>query len=79
MEQVKKTPEYTIFKKKSGRYAVKGKDKQWLHGDDKASILLAESLIKRSEPKAPDPAAAEPAEEAAGEAAAGTGEEAPAA
>jgi hypothetical protein len=58
MEQVKKTDTHLIFKKRSGRYAVKDNgSKKWLNGDDKAAVLLAEGLIKRAEPK---PAAAEP-------------------
>ena len=61
MQQVKKSGDYTIYKKKSGRYAVKGKDKQFVHGDDKARILLAESLIEPPKPKGPAP---EPAAEA---------------
>jgi hypothetical protein len=55
MQQVKQTAEYTIFQKKSGRYAVqgKGKGKPWVNAEEKTKILLAEALIKRSEPKAP--------------------------
>ena len=69
METVKKTAEYTILKKRSGRYAVRGAKKQWITGDDKVKILLAEKLIKAPEPK---PVEEEPpAEEAsAGDAAA---------
>jgi len=55
MQQVKKTADYTIYQKKSGRYAVKGKDKQWVHAEDKTRILNAEQLIKPPEPKAPVP------------------------
>ena len=55
MQQVKKTADYTIYQKKSGRYAVKGKDKQWVHAEDKTHILNAEQLIKPPEPKAPAP------------------------
>ena len=63
METVKKTAEYTILKKRSGRYAVRGAKKQWITGDDKVKILLAEKLIKAPEPK---PVEEEPpAEEAA--------------
>jgi len=64
MQQVKKTGDYTIFQKKSGRYAVKGKDKQFLHGEDKTRILLAEDLIKKPEPKPPAPASEAPEAEA---------------
>ena len=58
MQQVKKTKEYTIFQKHSGRYAVQGSNRRWINGDEKAKILLAESLIAAPLTKAP----AEPAE-----------------
>jgi len=57
MQQVKQTAEYTIFQKKSGRYAVKGKDKRYIRAEDKTRILLAEQLITQPEPKAAAPAA----------------------
>jgi hypothetical protein len=67
MKQVKQTAEYTIFQKKSGRYAVqrKGRGKPWLHAEEKANILLAEALIVRPTPKAPAEAEAAPADESA--------------
>jgi hypothetical protein len=46
MQQVKKTGDYTVFQKKSGRYAVQGKDKKWLHGEDKTRVLVDEQLVK---------------------------------
>ena len=56
MEQLKKSDNHLIFKKKSGRYAVKDcTTKKWINGDAKADILLAEGLITHAEPK---PAAA---------------------
>lgn len=70
METVKKTAQYTILKKRSGRYAVRGAKKQWITGEDKVKILLAEKLIKAPEPKPveEEPPAEEAAEgEAAGE------------
>lgn len=63
MEVVKKTDEYTVYKKKSGRYGVQGSNKKWINGEEKIKILLAEGLIKTTAPK---PAEA-PAEEAAEE------------
>lgn len=51
MELVKKTNEYSVFKKKNGRYGVKGANKKWINGDEKVKILLAEGLIKAPEPK----------------------------
>lgn len=63
MEQIKKTAQYTIFKKNSGRYAVKGrKGAKWVSGEDKVKILVAEQLVTLPEPKAA-PADAEPAGE----------------
>ncbi|PQJ94849.1 hypothetical protein [Chromatium okenii] len=52
MQKVKKTAEYTLFQKKSGRYAVKGKNKKWINGDAKQAILANEQLIKVMTPKA---------------------------
>ena len=75
MEQIKKSDKHLIFKKGSGRYAVKdSKTKQWINGDAKADILVAEALITRSQPKpaAPETSAETPAEtpaETAGESA----------
>lgn len=75
METVKKTAEYEIIKKRSGRYGVRGANRKWITGDDKVKILLAEKLIKAPPPKekAPEPVpepAPEPAtEEASAEAA----------
>jgi hypothetical protein len=60
MQQVKTTDDYTVFQKKSGRYAVQGKDKKWLHGEDKVRVLVGEALVKVLTPKAP--AAEVPAE-----------------
>lgn len=63
MKVVKKTAEYTIYQKRNERYSVKGADKKWVNGDDKVKILLAEELIKVTEPKVVEEEA--PAEEAA--------------
>jgi hypothetical protein len=70
MEAVKKTKEFTILKKRSGRYAVRGADRKWIHGDDKLKILSDAGLANAPKKKAP------PAETAAPEPG---GEEAPAA
>ena len=51
MELVKKTDNYTIYKKRSGRYAVQNKDKKYLTEKEKVEILLAEKLIKISPSK----------------------------
>ena len=79
MKVIKQTEEYTIYQKRSGRYAVKGAGKM-INGEEKAKILLAEDLIKLSVAAEPEPveevveeaAAEEATEEAAAE------EEAPA-
>ena len=75
MELVKKTNEYSVFKKKNGRYGVKGANKKWINGDEKVKILLKEGLIKAPEPKKAEEA---PVEEEAQAAAEETTEEAPA-
>ncbi len=79
MQPVKKTADYTIYQKRSGRYAIQGKDKQWVRGDDKTRILTDEQLVKPPQPKAPAPepapdAAAEPAAADAGPEAAAEGQ-----
>lgn len=67
MKKLKKTGEYSIFQKRSGRYAVRDTNKQWIHGEDKTKLLLAEGLIQIPEPKpaAPPETPAEEAPEAA--------------
>ncbi len=73
MEIIKQTKDYTIFKKRNGRHAIKSKAKTWIRGEEKVEILLREGLIKLTEPK---PAEEEPAaeESAADEAPAEAGE-----
>jgi len=68
MELIKKTDDYTIFKKRSGRYAVKNKEKKYLSDKEKIEILLEEKLIKLSPRKKPiEKAEAAPVEEKAPE------------
>lgn len=43
--------EYTVVKKKSGRYAVKNAKGAYINGDDKVTILVKEGLVKAVEPK----------------------------
>ena len=62
MEIEKKTAEYVILKRADGRYAVKGKNKKFINGDDKVAILQAEGLLKAPEPKAEEAPAEETAE-----------------
>ena len=54
MKTVKKTAEYTIYQKRNDRYAVKGANANWLNGEEKVAILLAENLIKLTQPAAPE-------------------------
>ena len=69
MKLVKKTAEYSIYKRGDERYAVKDASKKAVNGEEKARILLAEDLIKVTLPAKPvveEEAAVEaPAEEAA--------------
>jgi hypothetical protein len=67
MKELKKTGEFTIFEKKSGRYAVKNAERKIVSAEEKQKILLEAGLIKLSEPKAVAPAEEAPAEEAAAE------------
>ena len=46
MEVVKSTKENTIYKKRNGRYGVQNSRKQWINGEEKVKVLLAEGLIK---------------------------------
>lgn len=62
MEIAKKTKEYTVFKKNSGRYAVKNAKGEWVKAADKVKILLDHKLIKLTPAK---PKAEAPAPEAA--------------
>lgn len=64
MELVKKTSDYQIFKKRSGRYCVQNDKKTWLHGDDKVKILVTHKLIKAAMPKAKEEPKEEPKQEA---------------
>lgn len=62
MEAVKKTKDYTVYKKKSGRHCVLNTSKNWVRGEEKVKILLKEGLIKLTAPKKKEEAA--PAAEA---------------
>ncbi|NBC21993.1 MAG: hypothetical protein GVY21_00810 [Gammaproteobacteria bacterium] len=76
MQVVTRTDEYTIYKKRNQRYAVRNKDRQWVRGDDKVAVLLAHNLIEAPTPKAPEqPEEPEAAEAATGEAAEGASAE----
>ena len=47
MAKKKESKDYTLQKKRSGRYAVLGKDGKYINGDAKAEILLKEGVIKK--------------------------------
>ncbi|OGQ34756.1 MAG: hypothetical protein A3F16_01375 [Deltaproteobacteria bacterium RIFCSPHIGHO2_12_FULL_43_9] len=51
LEKVKKTKEFTIFKKNSGKYCVQSSQGKWINGEEKIKILLSEKLIAASVPK----------------------------
>ena len=42
MKVIKKTKEYVVYQKASGRYAVKDANKNWVNADEKVKILLAD-------------------------------------
>ena len=53
MEVVKQTKEFTVVKKRSGRYGVKNAKGKWVNGDDKVKVLVAEGLVKQVVKQAP--------------------------
>ncbi|MCX2972738.1 hypothetical protein EYC87_03950 [Halieaceae bacterium IMCC8485] len=66
MKLVKKTADYSIFKRSDDRYAVKDANKNAVNAEEKVKILLAEDLIKVAAAAAPEeaPVEEETAEEA---------------
>ena len=66
MELVKKSEKYSIYKKRSGRFAVKDRFGNYLKGEEKAKLLASEGLIKLQAPAA-TPAEEAPQNEAAAE------------
>jgi hypothetical protein len=60
-KEKKPKKDYVITKKRSGRYAVVGKDRKPINGDAKVEILLKEGVIKKQVKKA-KPAEDKPAE-----------------
>lgn len=51
MKKVKRTAEYTVFKREDGRYAVKDAKHKPVNGEKKVEILKAEGLLKQPERK----------------------------
>lgn len=64
MKVEKKTAEYTVLKRRDGRFAVQGKNGQFINAEEKLKVLIAEGLVKAPEPKA-EPETAETEESAA--------------
>jgi len=65
MALVKKTAEYSIYKRGDDRFAVRDANKQAVNGEEKVKILLAEELIKVTLPSEPAAEALVEEEEAA--------------
>ena len=65
MKVVVTNDEYTIYRRRDGRYAVEGADKRPINGDEKITILLANELISAAPPAAPKEEAAPEEAEAA--------------
>ena len=63
MKLIKKTDEYIVYLKRSGRYGVKNTDHEWINGISKTRILLAEGLIETTLPPEPDVDAGEAADD----------------
>ena len=55
MKVIAKTDEYTIYQKRSERYAIMDSSKSWVNGDAKITILLEHKLISAPAVKAPEP------------------------
>ena len=52
MKVVCTNDEYTIYRRRDGRYAVEDADKRPINGDEKSKILLANELISAAPPAA---------------------------
>lgn len=63
MKEIKSVGDNIIFEKKSGRYAVKNANKEYINGDEKTRILVDVGLVTISEPKAVEEAPVEEASE----------------
>ncbi len=73
MELVKSVEGFKILKRRDGRFAVETTNGKAVNGEEKVKVLLAEGLIKVTEPK---PVEEAPAEETAEEASEESSEEA---
>ena len=70
MEVVKETGDFKIYKKRSGRFAVKATSGKWINGAEKVKVLVDAGLIQAAIPKKEEPAAEPAAEETPAEEAA---------
>ncbi len=46
MKVIKKAKDYTIYQKRSGRYAMQDSERNWINSEAKVEILTSEGLIK---------------------------------
>jgi len=67
MKVLKKTDDYTIYQKRSGRYAVVGANKKNINGEDKVKILVEAGIVTLAVAAAPEPEVVEETVEAAAE------------
>ena len=70
MKVVKRTDNYTIYKRRDNRYAIEDKKRNPIRGEDKVKILVEEGLLDQKLPQPPaeaEEAAAETAAEAPAE------------
>jgi len=54
MKVVKKTDEYKVLQKRSGRYAIRTVMGEWVNGSEKIKILIEAGLIKGALPREPE-------------------------
>ncbi len=54
MKVVKKTDEYRVLQKRSGRYAIRTVMGEWVNGSEKIKILIEAGLIKGVLPREPE-------------------------
>ena len=55
MKMVQMAGDYSIYQKRSGRYAFQDKRKKWVNAEEKTRILLEAGLIKLPRPKSAAP------------------------
>lgn len=67
MKPVKRTEEHIIYRKRNQRYAVRRRStKEWVLGEEKVAVLLANGLMEPPARKAAEPAAPEAGADAEG-------------